>query len=259
MQQFPDTPDASQSPSPGAGPLGMERPTLARCADELFQYVMRVNRSARLDPEQQPQADQVRADILAILDRVRQCCAPDPVASRAFDQAHLALIFFADSMLLTSEWAGVAQWKPIQYDHNEHGGDDKFWELFDEAMARSDEAADQCVEAYYTMVGLGFTGSFVGMHDMLRQKMNQAWIRVQKTRGAGGERRLCPDAYRHVRTETLSLNPAGSLLKTAVIMLVGIITLLAATRAAVNASRAEVRGITETLTQQPAGDEETRS
>jgi type VI protein secretion system component VasF len=245
MQQSPEHTDTA-------------RPTLARCADELFQYVMRVNRSAKLDPEAQPAANQVRADIVAILDRVQRCCSGDPVAARAYDQAFLALVFFADSMLLTSEWAGVPQWKPIQYDHNEHGGDDKFWELFDEAMARSDEAADQCVEAYYAMVGLGFTGSYEGMHDMLRQKMNQAWLRVQKTRGVGGERRLCPDAYRHVRTETLSLNPAGSLLKTAIIVLVGIVTLLGATRAVVNGSRAEVRKITETMSETPAPEGETR-
>jgi type VI protein secretion system component VasF len=246
MQQSPDNGGAAT------------RPTLARCADELFQYVMRVNRSARLDPEAQPAADQVRADVTAILDRVQRCCAADPVAARAFEQAQLGLIFFADSMLLTSEWAGVPQWKPIQYDHNEHGGDDKFWELFDEAMARSDEAADQCVEAYYIMVGLGFTGSYEGMHDMLRQKMNEAWLRVQKTRGVSGERKLCPDAYRHVRTETLSLNPTGSLLKTAIIMLVGIVTLLGATRAVVKGSRAEVRNITETISAQPVENEEAR-
>ncbi|MFG0274961.1 MAG: DotU family type IV/VI secretion system protein [Phycisphaerales bacterium] len=245
MQQSPEQTDTA-------------RPTLARCADELFQYVMRVNRSAKLEAEAQPAADQVRAEVVAILDRVQRCCSGDPVAGRAYEQAFLSLVFFADSMLLTSEWAGVPQWKPIQYDHNEHGGDDKFWELFDDAMARSDEAADQCVEAYYIMVGLGFTGSYEGMHDMLRQKMNQAWMRVQKTRGVGGERKLCPDAYRHVRTETLSLNPAGSLLKTAIIVLVGIVTLLGATRAVVNGSRAEVRTITETMSETPAPEGEAR-
>lgn len=237
---------------------GAARPTLARCADELFQYVMRVNRSARLAPEAQPTADHVRADIVAMLDRVQRCCAGDPVASRAFDQARLALVFFADSMLLTGQWAGVPQWNPLQYDHNEHGGDDKFWELFDEAMARSDEAADQAVEAYYTMVGLGFTGSYEGMHDLLRQRMNQAWLRVQKTRGVGGERLLCPDAYRHVRTETLSLNPAGSLLKTAIIVVIGVVTLLGATRAVVNGSRAEVRQITQTMSETAGAQGETR-
>ena len=207
---------------------------------------MRLNRASRLDAASHPQPDAVRADLQRLLADTQGCASRDPVMARAMEHTRLALYFFVDSMLLSSGWTHATRWKPLQYELNEHGGDDKFWELFDAALARSGEDADQAVEVFYTMVGLGFTGSYEGMHDLLRDRMNQAWSRVQSRMGSV-ERRLSPEAYAYTREETLNLNPAGSLLRAGVILLVGLLTLIGATWAVVNESRKEVRQITETL------------
>lgn len=231
------------SPDPHAA--GASR-ALVDCCEELFQYVMRVNRACKLDPASHPQPDTVRADLQRLLADAQGCASKDPVMARAMEHTRLALYFFVDSMLLSGTWSHAGRWKPLQYDLNERGGDDKFWELFDAALARSGEDADQAVEVFYTMVGLGFTGSYEGMHDLLRDRMNQAWARVQKRMGSV-ERRLSPEAYAYTREETLNLNPAGSLLRCGLILLIGLATLIGATWAVVNQARDEVRQITNTL------------
>ncbi|MCA9312022.1 MAG: DotU family type IV/VI secretion system protein [Phycisphaerales bacterium] len=221
---------------------------MALC-DELFQYVLNINRSSKLDASAHPAYETVRRNVRDIIGRIRTEAATDADLNRAFRMVEKSLYYFVDSMFADCErWEPSLRWSgdPLQREEFGEGtGDKEFWVVFDEILGEARSGGEpqmQALEVMYAMVGLGFTGIHVNDHEFLQSKMSEAWNRLQ-SRYSFRVSRLCPSAYENVNDANLEPDAGMSLLRTGVVLVIGFVAILFATRAVFNQAEAEFTSV----------------
>src|SRR5436305_733019 len=124
-------------------------------SEPLFQYVCRVNRSARKGGIYAE--DQVRAEVRAILADIQAKADADPASAAQFDPRRgkllLVLMFFVDFMIRNSSLPFAGEWYDLAREENEPNGDERFFQLMDESLADRSEPATQRLAVYYTCLG----------------------------------------------------------------------------------------------------------
>lgn len=195
--------------------------------EPLFQYVCRLNRSARKGGP--IDADQTRTDLRALLEEIKTKASADPRLAAQFDPAkgklYLVLLFFVDHMIRSSNLSFADDWNDLAAEEGQTNGDARFFELLEETLRQHDEAANDRLAVYYTCMGLGFTGIHTGRQSYLRQKMEECWSRLRGIWDASSSTRICPEAYEHVNTSNL-IEPPGRGLVGIGIALFGFIVVL---------------------------------
>jgi type VI protein secretion system component VasF len=196
----------------------------------LFQYVCRLNRSARQQRAASPV--QVRADIKGLLADARSKAASGgsvpggPALSEQWKRVEPVLLFFVDFMIRSSTLPYAMKWDDLAREFNgEMAGDEKFFDLLEVALADRSEAGADRVQVFYTCLGLGFTGFYTGQPEYLRRKMLDCSTHIRNNIDAEGSGRICPDAYDHVNTADLIESPGKSVIGV-VIALVGMVIVL---------------------------------
>lgn len=183
-------------------------------AEPFFQYVCRLNRSARkggiIDP------DQTRNDLRTLLTDLNTKAQSDGQLAGQFDKTKgklsLVLMFFADNIIRNSKLSFADDWQNLAAEEGEPNGDEKFFEYLEQTLReRADEGANERLAVYYICMGLGFTGSQAGRPQVLRQKMEECWSRLRGIWDAQPANRICPEAYENVNTTNLIEPPAASM------------------------------------------------
>lgn len=200
---------------------------LAAVAEPLFQYVCRLNRSARkkvaLDP------GQVRADAKAIFAQMKSAAAADSGLQAQYEKVEPALLVFLNSMIERSRLPFASSWKRLGGDGGaDPGGEEHFFELLDATLAENGEAANQRLVVFYECLGLGFAGPFAGRPEELRRKMLTVAGRIRGHMDADQTARLCPEAYEKVDTRMIYEPPSRSLAGLAIALVVMTAALIAA-------------------------------
>lgn len=200
--------------------------------EPLFQYMCRLNRSARkggfIDP------DQTRNDLRLLLADIKtKAIAAGPQLADQFDRnkgkLELALMFFIDHMIRTSNLTFAQDWNSLAEEESFANGDERFFELLDETLSsHNDEAANDRVAVYYTCMGLGFTGVHTGRLQYLRQKMEECWSRLRGVWDVNNSNRICPEAYESVNTSNLVQPPARGLVGIGIGLVGAVLVLFAA-------------------------------
>jgi type VI secretion system protein ImpK len=214
--------------------------TLLELCEPLFQYVCRLNRSVR--KQAHAGVTQTRSEIAAIFADMKAKAGADRVLGMQYDKVRLPLIFFTDFMARDSGAFG-RDWKDLANDEHppELGGDEKFFDLLDEALKETDPGAAERLAVFYTCVGLGFTGWYQGQPEFLRKKMMEVSSRIRTMMELDETARICPEGYEHVNTADL-VQPPGSKLVGIAIALVGLLLVVfAANIVAFLDKRAELR------------------
>jgi type IV/VI secretion system ImpK/VasF family protein len=201
--------------------------TLDEACEPLFQYICRLNRSARKGGSVDYAV--LRSEIKGLLADVRNRAAENQLADQ-YNKVEMPLTFFVDSMIAESPLGAAAEWNQnrLAYEYNELAGDEKFYDLLDETLADPTEAAAERLVVFYTCIGLGFTGWYAGQPDYLKQKMKEISARIRSRALTDRNARICDEAYRHMDTRNL-IAPPGKKLIGIVIALVGLIVTLFAT------------------------------
>ena len=102
---------------------------LALC-EPLFQYICRLNRSARKGGRFEP--GQVRAEIKSLLEDMHDRSSSTPGLTAQLERVELPLLFFVDYMIKESDLDFVRQWHELAHERNELAGDEKFFDMLDE-------------------------------------------------------------------------------------------------------------------------------
>lgn len=200
--------------------------TLLELCEPLFQYVCRLNRSARAGVAVEPTL--VRSEIKSLLEQLRSRAATDPSLATQFEKIELVLLFFVDFMVKESSLAFASDWQELAYERNELAGDEKFFDLLDETLADPSPSATERLAIFYECMGLGFTGWYAGQPEYLRKKMDECRARIGAMMDAAETTRVCPEAYENVDTSDLIEPPGKSLLGIMLALLVMIIVLVVA-------------------------------
>jgi type IV/VI secretion system ImpK/VasF family protein len=199
---------------------------LHELCEPLFQYVCRLNRSARKGVGLEPNL--VRTDIQALFSEMRSRAAGEAGLADQFAKVELGLIYFVDFMIKESSLAFAGQWKELAHDQGKMAGDEEFFDLLDETLRDPSEAASERLTVYYTCLGLGFTGFYTGQPEYLRKKMMEIQARVRGVMDQDVSSRICPEAYEHVDTRPLNLPPLRNLTGMLVVLVAVVISVLVA-------------------------------
>jgi type IV/VI secretion system ImpK/VasF family protein len=220
--------------------------TLLELCEPLFQLVCRTNRSVRKNVA--VDAAGLRAEIKQLMKEMREKASRERLTDQ-FEKIELALIYFMDSMILENGGALAKGWDAIQKERGKMVGDDQFWDLLDETLADTTEAATERLTVFYHCVGLGFTGAYNGQNDVLKRYMSKMQARVRSAMDVDQSARLSPEAYEHVNTANL-ITPAGRSMVPIIIALVGtVLVMLAANVYFFKKSSSDLAQAIKTITQ----------
>ncbi len=199
--------------------------TLNELCEPLFLEVCRLNRAARKGGSVDFRG--ARGQIEAIFDDMRSKAATVPGLSAEYEKVELALVFFVDSMIAESQLPFASEWHQnrLAYDHNELAGDEKFYDILDEALKERGEAAAGRLLVLYTCLGLGFEGWYAGQPEEISSRMLECSARMRKHMDKDDSTKICPECYQNVDTRDL-IEPPGAKLLGVGIALAGLIVVL---------------------------------
>ena len=200
---------------------------LLELSEPLFQYICILNRAGRKGGNLE--FNTVRSRIRSILEDMRAQSATDPRLGPQYKKMEQPFIFFIDSMIADSKVPFAKKWdqERLAYSFNELAGDEKFFDLFDETMREQGDDATERLSAYYTCIGLGFTGWYSGQPEYLRKKMLEVAPRIRHLIESDTTVRVCPEAYLNVDSRDLVEPPSSKMIVILIIFLVFMLTTLA--------------------------------
>ncbi|HUW18310.1 MAG TPA: DotU family type IV/VI secretion system protein [Sedimentisphaerales bacterium] len=194
--------------------------TLPELCEPLFQYVCRLNRSARMGCTME--MDQVRSDVKRIFEDMRTNASASAELTSQYEKVELPLLFFVDFMIKESRLSFASEWYELGRERNELAGDEKFFDLLDEELLDSSEAASRRLVIYYTCLGLGFTGVYTGQPESIQRLMSRISARISGMMDADEKCYICPEAYENVDTRDF-VEPPSTKLAGIGIALIGLI------------------------------------
>ena len=186
--------------------------------EPLFQAVCRLNRMGRKGSS--IDYSLARAEISDLFEKLTTNARGDIGLSEQYRKVELPLIFFVDSMIVESALPFAAQWDRdrLAKARKELAGDEKFFDLLEETMQETGEAAAERLAIFYTCIGLGFTGWYNGQPEYLRKKMLEIAPRVKTFVDADETGLITPETYKHTNTSNLPLPMAASLVPLLIIL-----------------------------------------
>jgi hypothetical protein len=196
--------------------------TLLELSEPLFQYICRLNRSGRKGGNYD--LNQVQSELKGILADAKNTALTANLTDQ-WDKIELPLIFFCDFMIKTSTLPWALDWREIAFERHELTGDAKFFTLLEETLRDKSPGANDRLAVYYTCIGLGFQGEYIGQPEYLRRKMKEIAARLQAAGSFNETHKICSDAYDKVDTRDL-IEPPGTKLIGIGIALVGLIVVL---------------------------------
>ncbi|MDR1497343.1 MAG: DotU family type IV/VI secretion system protein [Puniceicoccales bacterium] len=208
-------------------PTEPKKLALPQLCEPIFQEICRLNRIARKAPS--GDFNITRAAIKDLLTKTAERAKTDPALAANFEKVELPILFFIDSLLSESALPYANEWnqKRLAYERNELAGDEKFFDLLDETLAQNNDAANERLVIFYTMLGLGFTGWYQGQNEFLRKKMKEIQPRIRAWVDSDETGLISPDAYKHTNTTNLPL-PLGSILIPLLILILSLFFIVVA-------------------------------
>jgi len=142
--------------------------------------------------------DQVRNEIKRILEVIRAESLNKAELTGQYEKIELALIFFVDFVIKESKLTFAYDWYELGRERNELAGDEKFFDLLDENLVDSSDAATERLVIFYTCIGLGFTGVYTGQPESIQRLMSKISARISGMMDADEKSYICPEAYENV-------------------------------------------------------------
>ena len=170
--------------------------TLLELCEPLFQYMCRLNRLARSSSTLE--MDQVRNEIKKIFEAMKAEALNNAALTAQYEKIELPLLFFVDFMIKESKLTFAYDWYELGRERNELAGDEKFFDLLDENLEDTSDAATERLVIFYTCLGLGFTGVYAGQKDGIQRLMSKISARISGMIDADEKSYICPEAYENV-------------------------------------------------------------
>lgn len=191
--------------------------TLLELCEPLFQYVCRLNRSARKGGAHE--APMVRADLQKIFADMYSRSLSTPGLRDQYEKVRVALVCFVDYMVRTSKVSFAQDWKAMAEDEDPpiYTGDDYFFDPeLKKTMEEKGAAGDERLAVFYTCMGLGFLGAYETDPGEVKNKMKEIAGRIRTMMDTEEAGRVCPEAYEATNRADLTEPPLRPLTPLAV-------------------------------------------
>lgn len=175
--------------------------TLVELCEPLFQYVCRLNRSARRGAS--IAQGTVRAELHALFAQMKDKAAQTPGMTEQYERVRLPLVYFVDFMIKESSLSFAKKWQELAFEEEKFAGDEDFFEILEQTLADQSALANERLAVFYTAVGLGMAGIYIRQPEKLRSYMNEMWARLRPKYGGDETARICPEAYENVDTRVI--------------------------------------------------------
>jgi len=142
--------------------------------------------------------DQVRNDIKKIFEAIKAEALNNAALTTQYEKIELPLLFFVDFTIKESKLTFAYDWYELGRERNELAGDEKFFDLLDENLEDTSDAATERLVIFYTCIGLGFTGVYAGQQESIQRLMSKISARISGMIDADEKSYICPEAYENV-------------------------------------------------------------
>lgn len=219
--------------------------TLIELCEPLFQYMCRLNRSARDNVSRD--ARLVKAELLGLFEEMKAKAATSGL-STDYEAVRLPLMYFVDWTITESDLDFAKDWERLAHEEHAFGGEQDFFEELEHALADQGHNADQKLAIFYTCMALGFSGFFADQPEWRYRKMQEIQARTRQLMDIDPAQRLCPEAYEHNDTRVLWKKPGPILLAVAVALVALVVVLLLGNIVLYQSSVSELRESFNTIT-----------
>jgi type VI protein secretion system component VasF len=122
-----------------------------------------------------PSMEQFRENLEASLEDAKRSAAADPALNRDYERIERPLVFFIDYMVKEGSFPFNRDWRELGRNYNELSGDEKFFNLLEDAL--KDGRAHNTLPLFYTMLGLGFEGTYGNDPGYIEKAMRECAAR----------------------------------------------------------------------------------
>lgn len=169
---------------------------LLQLCEPTFLYICKVNRILR-NGGKLP-LETVQADVADLRENISAALAQEDAAlNDQYQSIELSLVYFIDSMLVSS---GLTDWNSHRIavrEFNRRAGDNEFFDFLADAEAEGGDSANARLAFYYCCIGLGYTGMYEDDVDKLHEIMRRLEPRVRPYMDRDVLSRITPEAYSH--------------------------------------------------------------
>lgn len=102
--------------------------------------------------------DVILSEIRSDLNLIRQKAAAYPVLMQQYQVVEKPLVFFIDYIIKEGGFSFSDSYRELARNFNELSGDDKFFDLLDEAVKTKED--QEIIRVFYMLIGLGFDGYY---------------------------------------------------------------------------------------------------
>lgn len=102
--------------------------------------------------------DVMLSEIRSDLNLIRQKAAAYPVLAQQYQVVEKPLVFFIDYIIKEGGFSFSGSYRELARNFNELSGDDKFFDLLDEAVKTNED--QEIIRVFYLLIGLGFDGYY---------------------------------------------------------------------------------------------------
>lgn len=136
------------------------------CICNYWQYIHTGNHPAK---------EKFQGDIEFLLADARAKAAKIPALSREYQKVEHSLVFFIDYMVKEGDFPFSRDWEVMARRYNELSGDEKFFDLMEEAL---NEESPDAASLYYLMLGLGFEGVYRNNPEYLEEALKRCGEKI---------------------------------------------------------------------------------
>lgn len=124
----------------------------------------------------EPPYEKLMQELDTELNELSLKCSSSPVLKERYRKIEKPLIFFIDYTIKEGNFSFSHQYQELARNYNELSGDDKFFDLLEEAQRQGDD--QEVLRVFYLMLGLGFDGAYkrersevIGIMASLKEKI----------------------------------------------------------------------------------------
>jgi type IV/VI secretion system ImpK/VasF family protein len=166
--------------------------------EPLFQYICKLNRSAKSVTSVNTNLSVVRGEVENILKKIEAKAGRDVALSRLHAKMEKPLVYYVDSIISQSNLSIAAEWsqqRMATIRWGEKVGDEYFFKLLDAELAPQSESSDQALAVFYLCLCLGFTGMYVGQPAEINGYIGRIAPRIRSLVDSDLNARICEEAY----------------------------------------------------------------
>jgi type VI protein secretion system component VasF len=167
--------------------------------EPFFQYVCRLNRSAKSLTPVKADLAVVRGDIENILQKIAAKANRDVALSRLHAKMEKPLVYYVDSIIAQSNLTIASEWHRQRMAALRWGdkvGDENFFKLLEAELTSQTENSDQALAVFYLCLCLGFTGGeFINKPTVIDGYIGRIAPRIRSLVDSDLNARICDEAY----------------------------------------------------------------